>query len=162
VDLENLRWHGILTHDVDPKEFTKVLWWSFYEGDASFEHFVEETLEYLDLEVPQAEHRQVEELLKAMKSQKLLLIMDGFERALRAYNSMDAPYQGDESLPSVERNEDRKWLIWGTFDLVSKIILRRSSQVYHPNKGRKLAMNLTVLIKTQNDFTKCLLFAGHE
>ena len=38
-----LSWQWI-THDVDIKEFPKVLWWSFYEGDASFEHFIEEML----------------------------------------------------------------------------------------------------------------------
>lgn len=92
-----------LTHDVDIKEFPKVLWWSFYEGDASFEHFIEETLKYLKIEVPQGQRPQVDALLKAMQSQKILLIMDGFERALRAYSSMNAAYQGDE--PKVEDNQ---------------------------------------------------------
>ncbi|MCC6569799.1 MAG: tetratricopeptide repeat protein [Anaerolineales bacterium] len=91
-----LSWHW-LTHDVDSREWKKVLWWSFYEGDASFEHFIEETLKYLKLEVPQGGRPQVDELLKAMQSQKILLIMDGFERALRAYSSMNAAYQGDEA-----------------------------------------------------------------
>jgi hypothetical protein len=81
---------------VDAKEWTKVVFWSFYEGDASFEHFLEETLKYLKLEVPQGQRPQVDELLKAMQSQKILLIMDGFERALRAYSNMNAAYQGDE------------------------------------------------------------------
>src|SRR6266516_8036379 len=90
-----LSWHW-LTHDIDSTQWTKVLWWSFYEGDASFEHFIEETLKYLKLEVPQGQRPQVDELLKAMQSQKILLIMDGFERALRAYRSMNAAYQGDE------------------------------------------------------------------
>ena len=92
-----------LTHDVKPEDFPKVLWWSFYEGDASFEPFIEETLKYLKLEVPQGQRPQVDALLKAMQGQKILLIMDGFERALRAYSSMNAAYQGDDSpLPSGE------------------------------------------------------------
>ncbi|KAF0107510.1 MAG: TPR domain-containing protein [Anaerolineaceae bacterium] len=90
-----LAWHW-LTNDVDPQEWPKVLWWSFYEGDASFEHFVEETLKYLKRDVPQNKRAQVDELLKAMSGQKTLLILDGFERALRAYSSMSAAYQGDE------------------------------------------------------------------
>ena len=90
-----LSWQWI-THDVDIKEFPKVLWWSFYEGDASFEHFTEETLKYLNQDVPQSKRDQVDALLKAMQSQKVLLIMDGFERVLRAYSSMSAAYQGDE------------------------------------------------------------------
>jgi len=98
-----LSWHW-LTHDVDSKQWTKVLWWSFYEGDASFERFIEETLKYLKLEVPQGQRPQVDELLKAMQGQKILLIMDGFERALRAYSSMNAAYQGDEE-PKLEDNQ---------------------------------------------------------
>src|SRR6185436_20772407 len=74
-----------------------------YEGDASFEHFIEETLKYLKLEVPQGQRPQVDELLKAMQTEKILLIMDGFERALRAYSSMNAAYQGDE--PKIEDNQ---------------------------------------------------------
>jgi hypothetical protein len=98
-----LSWHW-LTHDVKPKVWKKVLWLSFYEGDASFEHFIEETLKYLKLEVPQGQRPQVDELLKAMQSQKILLIMDGFERALRAYSSMSAAYQGDEE-PKLDDNQ---------------------------------------------------------
>jgi len=90
-----LSWHWI-THDVDIKEFPKVLWWSFYEGDASFEHFTEETLKYLNQDVPQSKRDQVDALLKAMQSENVLLLMDGFERVLRAYSSMSAAYQGDE------------------------------------------------------------------
>jgi len=94
-----LAWHW-LTHDVSAKEWPKIVWWSFYEGDASFENFIKETLEYLNVEVPPGQRQQVDELLKAMQSQKILLIMDGFERALRAYSSMNAAYQGDSELPS--------------------------------------------------------------
>ena len=73
----------VATAHVNPTEWTKLVWWSFYEGDASFEHFIEETLKYLKLEVPQGQRPQVDELLKAMQSRKILLIMDGFERVLR-------------------------------------------------------------------------------
>jgi tetratricopeptide (TPR) repeat protein len=90
-----LIWQWINTH-VDPAQWRRLVFWSFYEGDASFEHFLEEILKYLKLEVPQGQRTQVDELLKAMQAQKILLIMDGFERALRAYSSMNAAYQGDE------------------------------------------------------------------
>ena len=97
-----LTWQWINTH-VNPAEWTKLVFWSFYEGDASFEHFIEETLKYLKLEIPQGQRPQVDQLLKTMQSQKILLIMDGFERALRAYSSMNAAYQGDE--PKIEDNQ---------------------------------------------------------
>ncbi|MBC7877392.1 MAG: hypothetical protein H7Y59_09510 [Anaerolineales bacterium] len=98
-----LTWHW-LTHDVDIKECPKVVFWSFYEGDTSFENFITETLKYLKLEILQGQRPQVDELLKAMQSQKILIIMDGFERALRAYSSMNAAYQGDEE-PKLEDNQ---------------------------------------------------------
>ena len=96
---------------MNPADWTKLVWWSFYEGDASFEHFIEETLKYLKLEVPQGQRPQVDTLLKAMQSQKILLIMDGFERALRAYSSMNAAYQGDESLSLREMARVRAHMI---------------------------------------------------
>jgi tetratricopeptide (TPR) repeat protein len=102
-----LSWQWINTH-VNPAEWTKLVWWSFYEGDASFEHFTKETLKYLNLEIPQGQRLQVDELLKAMQSQKMLLIMDGFERALHAYSSTDAAYQGDEEQKTEDNQLDCK------------------------------------------------------
>ena len=100
-----LVWRWINTR-VNPAEWTKLVWWSFYEGDASFEHFIEETLKYLNLEVPQGQRPQVDKLLKAMQSQKILLIMDGFERAMRAYSGMNAAYQGDEEAKKEDNARD--------------------------------------------------------
>lgn len=93
-----------LTHDVNPEKWKKVVFWSFYEGDASFEHFVEETLKYLRREVTPSKRDQVDELLKAMQADNILLIMDGFERVLRAYSSMNAAYRGDEE-PKLDDNQ---------------------------------------------------------
>jgi tetratricopeptide (TPR) repeat protein len=99
-----LAWHW-LTHDVNAKDWPKVVWWSFYEGDSSFENFIKETLEYLGIEVPQGQRQQVDELLQILQSQKVLLIMDGFERALRAYSSMTAAYQSDEEHDEEELSQ---------------------------------------------------------
>lgn len=96
-----LAWHW-LTHDVNAKKWPKIIWWSFYEGDASFENFIKETLEYLNMEVPAGQRQQVDALLKAMQTHKAILIMDGFERVLRAYSSMTAAYQSDEELDEGE------------------------------------------------------------
>lgn len=98
-----LAWQWLI-HDVDKNKWAKVIWWSFYEGDSSFEHFIEEILHYMDAKVPQGQRNQVDELLKIFQSQRILIVMDGFERTMRAFNSMDAAYQGDEE----ERKEDSK------------------------------------------------------
>jgi tetratricopeptide (TPR) repeat protein len=100
-----LAWYW-LTHDVDTKQWSKVVWWSFYEGDASFENFLRETLKYLNVEVPQGQRQQMDALLKVMGAQKILLIMDGFERALRQYANMNAAYQGDEEQEIEDTQRD--------------------------------------------------------
>ncbi len=101
-----LTWHW-LTHDVDAKQFPAVVFWSFYEGDASFENFLKETLKYLG--VPNAEQlnprQQTEFLLNLLQRPGLLLILDGFERVLRAYSNMGAAYQGDEL--QTDRNDSQ-------------------------------------------------------
>lgn len=98
-----LTWHW-LTHDVDSNEWSKVVFWSFYEGDASFENFTRDTLEYLGMQTPQGGRPKVDELLKAMQRGNILLIMDGFERVLRLYASLNVVHQGDEE-EKVEENQ---------------------------------------------------------
>ena len=92
-----LTWYW-LTHDVPARQFIKVVFWSFYEGDASFDNFVRETLQYLGaLNAGQlSQYEQTNLLLKYLRNPGILLILDGFERVLRAYGSMGAAYQGDE------------------------------------------------------------------
>lgn len=92
-----LSWYW-LTHDVDSAKWQKVVWWSFYEGDANFENFISATLDYLKIEKPEGQRNQVDKLLDVMKKENLLLVIDGFERALRAYGNMNAAYQGDETI----------------------------------------------------------------
>jgi tetratricopeptide (TPR) repeat protein len=98
-----LTWHWLLKK-VDRTKWTKAIWWSFYEGDASFQNFLDDTLKYLlgeDVELPSVPRLQVEMLLKVLEKDDILLVLDGFERALRAYSSMSAAYQEDD--------EDKKY-----------------------------------------------------
>jgi len=94
-----LTWHWLL-HDIDPIELPRVVWWSFYEGDARFESFVADTVHYLDPNfAPDASPReQLASLLRALHSRGILLILDGFERALRAFGGLNAAYHGDAPL----------------------------------------------------------------
>jgi hypothetical protein len=93
-----LAWHWLL-HDVDAARWPRVVWWGFYD-DRNFERFLQETLEYSSAtHLRGALHlnprQQVDALLDQLREPGTLLILDGFERALRAYSSMDAAYQGD-------------------------------------------------------------------
>ncbi len=95
-----LVWHW-LTHDVPPTAWPRVVWWSFYEGDASFDHFLAETLDYLSggrIDATKLSAKDaVKALLQALHAPGTLLVLDGFERVLRAFGGLDAAYQGDEA-----------------------------------------------------------------
>ncbi len=90
-----LTWHWI-NNDLDPADYPKVLGWSFYD-ERNFGDFLAETLAYLTekpaLKTPSRQN--VEELLNELEKEGILLVLDGFERALRAYESMNAAYQED-------------------------------------------------------------------
>ncbi len=68
-----LAWHWLL-HDVDPARWPRVVWWSFYEGDASFDRFLEETLAYLGAD-PRGlgPRQQADELLRCLHQPGTLL-----------------------------------------------------------------------------------------
>jgi hypothetical protein len=95
-----LAWHW-LTHDVAPAAWPRVVWWSFYEGDASFDHFLAETLDYLSGGKIKPDKLSAKDAVKALLQMLhppgTLLVLDGFERVLRAFGGLDAAYQGDEA-----------------------------------------------------------------
>ncbi|MBI3740550.1 MAG: hypothetical protein HY257_02185 [Chloroflexi bacterium] len=82
-----------------------VLWWSFYEGEASFAKFVDEALKYVSgkeidaAKFPTTYDRAVE-LRRELQSKRVLFVLDGFERQLRAYARLDAAYQRDDATES--------------------------------------------------------------
>ena len=102
-----LTWYWLL-HDVNRQQWQRVLWWSFYEEQANFNNFLRVTLTYLmGRELGEmSPQKQLEQLLDLLRQLPVLLVMDGFERELRAYSSMGAAYQGDE-LAGTERQNDR-------------------------------------------------------
>jgi tetratricopeptide (TPR) repeat protein len=95
-----LVWHWLM-HDVRPAAWPRVVWWSFYEGDASFDQFLAETLGYLrggqSDSTKLSGKAAVQLLLQALHASGTLLVLDGFERALRAFCGLEAAYQGDEA-----------------------------------------------------------------
>jgi len=77
-----------------------VLWWSFYERESTFEAFVAKALSYVsggsinpaDI---RSTYERMEALMALLQQRRFLLVLDGFERELRAYASLSAAYQGD-------------------------------------------------------------------
>jgi hypothetical protein len=106
-----LAWHWLL-HDVSPGQWPCVVWWSFYEGDARFESFVAGTLRYVTCGgrdvATMSPREQLDALVRALHSRGTLLILDGFERALRAFGGLDAAYRVDE--PRSAEGNDRDCL----------------------------------------------------
>jgi tetratricopeptide (TPR) repeat protein len=77
-----------------------VLWWSFYEQGARFTAFLDAALAYagggtLDLKSIPSAYEKARALVGLLQRRRLLLVLDGFERELRAYASSNAAYEGD-------------------------------------------------------------------
>ena len=98
-----LAWYWLI-HDVNTELFPRVVWWSFYEGDAHFDSFLAATLSYLEVEITGVPPwKMVNLLIERMYPAGLLLILDGFERHLRAYSDSRAVYQADDVNLDVDR-----------------------------------------------------------
>ena len=92
-----LVWHWLM-HDVEPTAWPRVVWWSFYESDASFNNFITKTLNYLSggkIKPASPTRDDVEKLVGILHKPGTLLVLDGFERELRAFGGLNAAYQGD-------------------------------------------------------------------
>lgn len=113
-----------------------VLWWSFYESEATFALFLDQALLYassgtVDPRVLPSIYEKMQALIALFQRHRILLILDGFERALRAYASLNAAYQGN-TVPQDAQGNFRvcidphlgsflRWLAAGP--LSSKIVL---------------------------------------
>ena len=65
-----------------------VFWWSFYEQDAGFRKFLSRLAEWLQDWEPEKEVLPVlnlEKIFERLKERSYLLVLDGFERELRAF-----------------------------------------------------------------------------
>lgn len=88
-----------------------VLWWSFYEREAGFEGFLDRALSYagggkLDPAAIPSAYDKAAALVELLRQRRLLLVLDGLERELRAYASLSAAYQGD-AVAEDERGDFR-------------------------------------------------------
>jgi tetratricopeptide (TPR) repeat protein len=115
-----------------------VLWWSFYERDAKFHAFLNESLIYASegsinpANVPSV-HDKVKTLITLLQKRRILLVLDGFERELRGYSNLSASYQGDAVL------EDEHGDFRTSTDINAAEFLRSASSV--PLKSRILLIS---------------------
>jgi tetratricopeptide (TPR) repeat protein len=104
-----LAWHWIkndVLSTAQPAAFTGdgVMWWSFYEGESSFAKFIDDALKYvgnqpIDTTLLPTTYDRAQELRQLLQTKRVLFILDGFERQLRAYASLDAAYKSADSAP---------------------------------------------------------------
>ena len=86
-----------------------ILWWSFYERESHFTAFLDEALSYasnktVNISAFSSTREKVQSLLDVLQKRHFLLVLDGFERELRAYASLSAAYQGDTVAEDVQGN----------------------------------------------------------
>jgi tetratricopeptide (TPR) repeat protein len=102
-----LVWHWLM-NDVSPAAWPRVIWWSFYEGDASFDHFLESSVDYLKAgnQAELGPRQRLGLLLTILNHSGTLLVLDGVERALRLFGGLDAAYQGDAAVEPAPNERD--------------------------------------------------------
>ncbi len=93
-------------------ELEGVLWWSFY--DEPFEAFVQSLFFYLTSKEVKVERGALSDQLSVLHSilynNRFLLILDGFERALRGYSGMKAMFIQEKGLsPQEAKHVEDEW-----------------------------------------------------
>ena len=97
--------HDVLTdkQSADATAIAGVMWWSFYEGESSFAKFIDDAFKYvtgqptIDAARFPTTYDRAQELRQQLQHKRILFILDGFERQLRAYARLDAAYQQDDA-----------------------------------------------------------------
>lgn len=87
----------------DRQRFAGLMWWSFYESDATYDNFIARALAYATkmpveqaLAIPIA--RREDWLFDVLNDQPFLICLDGLERLLVAYARLDASHLDEEML----------------------------------------------------------------
>lgn len=118
-----------LQKDVDPLRWPRTFWWNFYD-ESAFERFLENALPHFDIDPTKLGARlQADALLEKLTEPGVLLVLDGFERTLRAFRGMDAAYQGDEEEEIASRAEpdDNSLTQRDCLSLVAEELLRSAA-----------------------------------
>jgi len=136
-------------NDIAPTEIKLAgrLWWSFYESDAHYENFITRALAYTSnqpesavqqMALPQREER----LLWILDKQPFLLVLDGLERLLIAYNRPDSLRGVDDGADPMFKNPPKKESVLLGFAGTMNAMLHRLRKTADPRTGaflRRLA-----------------------
>ncbi len=149
-------------NEISPQEMPNLagrLWWSFYEADAHFENFLNRALCYVGelsedyvRSLPWQDREAF--LLQHLKDKSYLLVLDGLERILLAYNRMDAGSFADDEFDYQTANFVEGAVGSPRFTVQPFSGQHRLRQTTDPRAGhflRKLALvqNSKILISTR-------------
>ena len=86
-----------------------VVWWSFYELKSGFPVFLDHALYYMsggELNVNELNSLsdKMDSLIGLLRRHRVLLVLDGFEREMRAYSSLAWRYEEEPTAPSLPGN----------------------------------------------------------
>ncbi len=108
-----LTWEWVQTHlDRALPKRAGVVWWSFYESDATMGAFLTRILAYLT-DRPEAacvqlsRPQQEEQVLAVLAQRQVVLVLDGLERLLVAYHRMDAAQLADTAAEAAVEAQPR-------------------------------------------------------
>lgn len=100
------------------------LWWSFYESDAHYENFISRALAYVTGQSEETARRKPlaqreTDLLTVLNQRPFLLVLDGLERLLIAYNRHDSDLS-DLELPENAKGGSLVGLLKGITASINK------------------------------------------
>ncbi len=88
-----------------------ILWWSFDRPGASFSVFLDAALRYLSggtvrpSSYLSSRSQKLDNLMALLREGRFLLVLDGFQREMRAFSSLKAHHEGDVRPESLEASE---------------------------------------------------------
>ena len=117
----SLAWAWLQRRVVPQQEafgLTGIFQWSFYEGEVSFQRFLEDLSAYLGVS---AVSDPVTALTQRLSEQSVLLVLDGFERLLCAYAAADAALSPERTAEELEPGE-RRCIEWPTARFLRSLV----------------------------------------
>jgi len=105
-----LAWQWVHHDDHAPKIMNPagVIWWNFYNPNATMKEFIRHALAYItDKSMEDFDeaniHHHADKLFSLLRQQNYLLVMDGLERILVEYRDPNSPQLVDDAIPIDRR-----------------------------------------------------------
>jgi len=124
----SLAWAWLQRQVVSEQEalgLSGIFQWSFYEGEISFQRFLEDLSAYLGMS---AASDPVTVLAQRLSEQRVLLVLDGFERLLCVYAAEEAALLPERTAEELKTGE-RRCIEWPTGRFLRSLVAGGASKV---------------------------------